>query len=434
MSCIVKDRILFIVFCIILLSAQTMAGATEKPLKKKMIKKENKSMTVSFTQPYANIHRNSLVLEKTEAKGKDVKRIQITGRNSMPESTDFFLYDSRRGVLCTHTRVYIVSLEDGTTGEYKSKLIYSPLVCDGKDIYITDMMLMRRKPETISEHDPAYDVAGYPGGSNSLSILFPFSDYFISGVIARPAAGAPRNIPKEFILGCGLYAENENEVWSITVEEPLPPPPVCNREGNIVFYHLGKLMLIKAKNGKKLIEKPVDKEILLYSVGPDGRLYTVASKETEHYFVEWDEKFNEVWETEILRLRWTQPPVTMNNGTVLLVTNGMIIAIRDGKELWKYASVNGVDETFQQQIERLRQYAFDYSEDIEFYKRKFKATATANNRIVLIDGNRLVCLDENGKELWVYTKNGATSFRTQLVIGKDGEIYVADNEAIYVVR
>lgn len=405
-----KKRVNFILVLLTFFKVITITneGYSAEGIKSKTnTQKENKYMGVSFSQRYANVHRNSLVEEKIEGKGKNIKVLQITGRTSSPESTDFLLYDSGRGILCTTEEIYIVSLENGKTVNCRLKGRHSPVVCWGEKICYNKRLLSCIRPEESEYNTPLYRVAGHPGDFSYLSDLFPFDNYFISGVIAGPIPPNPSY--KEFILGCGKYEENKNIVWSISFDKPIPPPPVCNLDGNIVIFHKGVLRLISAKDGTTLLEKSIDLEILSCSVGPNGRLYTVAKHEISHYLIEWDEKFNQVWSVEVLRLRWSQPPVTMKNGTVLLVGKGLICAFREGRQIWQYGVILTDD------------------------KYPFLATATGNNRIVVIGGNNLICLDENGKEVWVYRKESIWPLRTQPVVDKEGKIYVTDDKAIYIV-
>ena len=67
---------------------------------------------------------------------------------------------------------------------------------------------------------------------------------------------------------------------------------------------------------------------------------------------------------------------------------------------------------------------------VSIFNHYSSATAFADNRLVVTDGGRIVCLDENGEELWKYVDKDGDVFVTPPVADSRGRILAASDRKI----
>ena len=115
----------------------------------------------------------------------------------------------------------------------------------------------------------------------------------------------------------------------------------------------------------------------MISVGPDELLYIFAYNGGETNIVCMDLKGVIQWEKTLNVFRLLQPPIVSAKSMVILVeqlnNNNKIEAFKDNQKLWEY----------------------------ELEGRKAMATVLNDETILVIDGKRLLYLNESGKAIWI---------------------------------
>lgn len=407
-----KKELLLINFIILLFISNILSEGKVKVEIKTEEKRVN--MGTSFCCRYANYSMNSLVKEKLNIKGKLKSRSVFSNRYDEGDITDFFKIDDQYGLISTDDCLQLFRFKDGFVTAEQWKDRNSHVVCkeDGSIFYIYDALRVST-PSKFKEpryNQPYIFIPEYSNEWGKLRCIFPFEEYFVAVSIAGPF---PKDERRHILwLVSGKYKEHSinNEVWSYSFNKPVPPLPVFTYDNNIIVYHQGFLKLISSKEGKLLKEKAIDKEIIVCSVGPNDHLYSISKIDNTHYLTEWDEDFNELTSVEIIPLNYNQPPITLPGGAVVLMADKLGVAYSKGEKIWEYLRASTEDNA------------------------PFLATATSDNKILLVDGIKIVCFDEKWKKVWEYKKDDIKPFLTQPVVGNDGFLYVVDNQALYVIE
>ncbi|UCC44003.1 MAG: PQQ-binding-like beta-propeller repeat protein [Candidatus Zixiibacteriota bacterium] len=388
-----------IVFGLAFLAVACRAGHQDKTeLRKPLAGEESNQMQSSYIQPHANPQLNSFLDYDVTAKGKKAWKFRYND-TSIPSNAQYLhLIDETRAVVDFERVFFAVNLGDRRTLGFRDKSVNTFIRLDeeGGFWFFSSHLLLRVSFEAFDDESRTGDLVPGLGDHSDLLCFAPREEDFIAGMLLLPY---PKRHDISFALIKMKYGALLQE-WKRAIPDTVIRTPVYGN-GRTVLAYRDTISLVRSNN---LVDRAVTGSFLPLScsVGPDNLLYSVLQTEKGYVLAAHYDSGEPVWEIPTAVTAPVQPPVVGKHGLVFLVGAGQLEVVQDGEILW----------------------------NAELKSDTPSATVTSNDRLLVADGDRIICFSAEGKTVWEYVDEEGDHFRTPPVVGPSGSVFVASDGAI----
>jgi hypothetical protein len=215
----------------------------------------------------------------------------------------------------------------------------------------------------------------------------------------------PGAIRDKTLIAFSQYANSKSPAWVKDFKKKIPLPPLL-KSGNIVVCDKLKVLLINAETGKVFLSKDFTSELICCSADKDNNI-CFMSKASSGLSVQMASSVLDIlWKHDLGYGSIQQPPVLLQNGTVVIVSLRHLTAYNSQGLLWEYLCTGSE-------------------------KSQCIATALPNDKVIAIDGSKLICLNNAGIIEWSVPNPSGKDFLSQPLCDKNGKVWVADGNIIY---
>lgn len=355
-------------------------------------------------QVYSNPQLNSFFPFDVISNGKVIKKFKMPLLNNGPVKPWYLLsLTESKIIIDTYDAAILFDISSGMMESVRAKSFNSFITVSEENIYLIDGTLNIIKPTQFSDSD----LTGFfiPGGGEywKITAFMPFEEFFI---VATQSMGIPPNPYPQLYLVCRGYPGSRSR-WEKNFSGVFLTPPITS-DGTI-FLFSSKINLLVDSAGKENILLRDDVKPIVSSIGIDETIYIVLQKENTTLLRAISKNGKVLWEVTVNESDFVQPPICSKTGYVLLVSSSSIECFLDGVSKWSF-SREGISTL------------------------PFFVSCTRNDRLIVIDGTDMVCLDLNGDQLWKATPDSNENFITQPIVDSKGKIICATDNSIVIVE
>jgi len=314
----------------------------------------------------------------------------LDDRRAILDYTDiFFTIDlAKRGVLTFHK---------------KSSNTFIILGSDQKFYFFASYLLFHVNFDSFhAELEDNYFVSGL-GQFSELKMLVPGSSTFIAGI---QNIGNPKYPEQSFGILEKHYS-GLDDIWNLVFTGMAVKPPV-SPDG---YFIIAQEDLVRIVSNEGKIKDEIEGKFapIWSSIGPDNLIYLLYNNKQSTFVRVFDFEGNVHWEQKTSIRLPTQPPIISNESMVFIIGSSKIEAMVKGEKIWEFQLKSS------HELSQL-------------------ASVTQDGKLLVSDGNRVVCLNELGIPVWIYEDDENDDFVTQPVLDSNGSVFVATNKKIVVLN
>lgn len=358
-------------------------------------------MNNRYAQPFGNPQLNSCLPLDLSASGRLTWKFTFNETEMTTRSRFLHLIDEKRAIIDVGNAFFPISLTDRNIIGLLSKSSNSFIRLAGgqRFFYFSGFRLVGVDFDFYNEELQGYFVPGL-GDHAELYCLIPRERTFIAGV---QNLGNPMYPENSFSLYEKSY-DSIDEKWIQEFPGYVVPTPISGM-GHIVIARKGVVTLMDS-GGKFLKEFRGKFNPQACSIGPDNLIYLVCHTEDGTSLMVYNLETEKEWEIQISISEIVQPPIVGAESNVYLMGAGKAVMFRNTEKLWEYPV--------------LSEYPV--------------ATVSKDGRLLIADGSRIVCLGQEGEEIWVYEDEDDDTFVTPPVMDENGKVLVASDRTIVMIE
>lgn len=380
-----------------------------------------KTMDLRYYQPYANERLNSFQPIDITAKGKKAWKFEFNTIEHPGDALFLHLMDDSHAVIdCGGVFFAVDLIRKNTVASIDKSANTFIRLTDGLGLRYFDAYRLQKsefykllEPEPEEPEDETGQKPGEPpdmsprdsyvpwlGQRSELTAFVPGKKEFICGILHY---GTPQEQNISFVLHATPYDDFEAK-WERRYPTTAVAPPLGDDKRFVILLP-GEMHFVDT-DGHDLETVKTPGEPVCCSIGPDDMMYAVQETDEDVYLRAFDSFGDKRWEVAGVSDAVIQPPVVSDAGLVYLVGEEELTAYKDGERLW----------------------AISLNSDLG------RATAASGSLVVVVDGSRVRCLDENGKEVWVYIDEDGEEYTSSPVIDAGGNVLVASGMRILKIQ
>ncbi len=387
---------------LLLLMSCSGNGRTDRAHRPETGKEANGVITKRYEQIYANPGLNSGQSFVAGTTGEDVTRFTYNDTTVVGGARSLLAVDNRRVLIDFGEVFFAVNLPHKTTLGFhlKSTRTFLRLLEAGIFIYVDNFQLVRTTFDRFKEEATEdYFINGL-GNYSELVCLWPAESTFVAGV---QNWGTPADRRPSFALLSKEYQSLDMQ-WKIDVPGKVVRPPF-NPSGTAALLYNGNIALIDPTGARNDIDSG---EFLPLTAcfGPDDLLYAVLRTDAGTLLRVYDAGGAPAWSVDLSVDTPSQPPIVGADGSVYLIGNGTITAIKDREVAWQEPLTG----------------------------ESAAGTLDGAGKLLVSDGTRVVCFEPDGEPAWEYDDPDNEIWRTPPVVLENGAVVVASDRSIVVIK
>jgi outer membrane protein assembly factor BamB len=359
---------------------------------------------ISYTQPFANAQLNSLLGESMSCEGKLEWKLKYNPDEIVGSPRSLFLLDQSKAIL-DHDRVFfvidfaekkVIGFQDKSSNTFIS-------IRDGRSFYcFYSYLLFCLDVRSFQDPSNGYFTPGL-GDFSELGSFAPGEDSFFAGI---QKFGNPENPSPSFNL-LKKYNKELKSIWELEFPGMVVKTPM-SKDGDFVIAQEGVISII---GNDGALKKEIKDEFspLWCSIGEDKLIYLICKIGKECFVRALDFEGNIQWECETSIDKPNQPPIVSNESMVYIIGSSKVEALAYGDKLWE----------------------FPLESDSEIPQT---ATVTKDGMLLVSDENRVICLNESGKAVWIYKSKQNETFMTQPIVDSKGKVLVVSDKNIVLLK
>jgi hypothetical protein len=142
------------------------------------------------------------------------------------------------------------------------------------------------------------------------------------------------------------------------------------------------------------------------SIGPDGQIYILTNTSIGSLLEAYDLSLNKKWEMIVDKHGLSQPPIVDAGSVIYLLGSGSVSAYRGERLIWETPVTS----------------------------KNAKATVSQNGMLVICDGARIFCVDQNGMIKWTYQDNKGETFSAPPIFDSRGRVLAASDKSVIILE
>jgi len=377
-------------------------GRTDRAHRPETGKEANGVITKRYEQIYANPGLNSGQALEAGATGENVTRFTYNDTTVVGGARTVLAVDHRRVLVDYGDVFFAVNLpHEKTLGFHlKSPRTFLRLIEAGIFSYVDNFQLVRTTFDRFKE-DPEQDyfINGL-GNYSELVCLWPGESTFVAGV---QNWGTPADRRPSFALLSKEYPSLEMQ-WQVEIPGKVVRPPF-NASGAAALLYQGTVALIDPTGTRRDIDTG---EFLPLTAcfGPDDLLYAVLRGDAGTLLRVYDADGAAMWSVDLSIDAPSQPPIVGTDGSVYLIGNGTLTAIKDREVAWQEPLTG----------------------------ESAAGTLDGAGKLLVSDGSRVICFGPDGEPLWEYDDPDNELWRTPPVVLENGAVVAASDRSLVVIK
>jgi hypothetical protein len=414
--------------------AQVRTVAVESSEREKKEKMMNKFSLLPYGQPFSNVQLNSVafsVLGELKTLAKKVASVSIPNAYSptyKPEIQWLLASAEHKIIAVGESHYWLIELD-----KYKS-IAFCPIeenilvsfLQDGRYLYNDGGGLSLRKAEPQLDTKSGKDIIdAFVESMDRASVpyaLFPMEDEYV--ILIQNLSQPDDDSFKEAVISRKPYVgQMQSLKWDVRYQQYSARSPFLS-DGTLAVFLPDGLRLINL-DGKEVGHIKAELMPGMLSADNKDTIWGIKDAPDKMKLLGFSRDGKNVVDVDIPAKGPTQPPVTLEDGRILIVTKTKLVCIKEGKMLWEkvlpvYTRKLDPDE----QPDARPNDSFRGGQDP-------LVTASSNGKILVKHGHTLMMLEDGPKEKWQITAPDNKWITSNAVITADGKVCFACTNEIY---